>query len=142
MDCLACRLASDQEPLPGGTILATPSWRVEHCIGPLGVGTLIVKPRRHVLELAELDEEEAAELGPLLRRVSAVVKQLTGCQQVYCCLWAHGPVHLHFVVQPIGPDLVGRVGPALQAAMFEAGDLPPRMAVEEFSARARKALDG
>jgi hypothetical protein len=39
-------------------------------------------------------------------------------------------------------DPGGRVGPALQAAMFEAGELPPLAAVEEFSARARKALDG
>jgi diadenosine tetraphosphate (Ap4A) HIT family hydrolase len=62
--CLACRLASGEEPLLGGTVLAARGWRVEHCIGPLGVGTLIVKPARHLLRLAELDDEEAAELGP------------------------------------------------------------------------------
>jgi ATP adenylyltransferase len=126
--------------LPGGTIMSDGRWRVEHCVGPLGVGTLIVKPQRHVLELADLDDEEATALGPLLRDVSAVVKQLTGCQQVYTCLWSHGPVHLHFVVQPIWAKRGERFGPALQAAMFETGELPSASAVEAFSARARRAL--
>ena len=37
---------------------------VEHCIGPLGVGTLIVKPKRHVVHVADLTEPEVAEMGP------------------------------------------------------------------------------
>lgn len=38
-------------------------WRIEHCVGALGVGTLVVKPRRHVVHQAELTVEEAAEPG-------------------------------------------------------------------------------
>ena len=48
-ECLACRLTAGDEPLPGGRIHATEHWLVEHCIGPLGTGTLIVKPFRHCL---------------------------------------------------------------------------------------------
>jgi hypothetical protein len=48
-DCLACDLTEGRVPLPGGLIHETSRWRVEHCVGPLGVGTLIVKPKRHVL---------------------------------------------------------------------------------------------
>lgn len=36
---------------------------VEHCVGPLGVGTLIVKPERHVVHVADLTAEEAASMG-------------------------------------------------------------------------------
>lgn len=46
--CIACDLTHGRRDLPGGLIHETPHWRVEHCIGPLGVGTLVVKPLRHV----------------------------------------------------------------------------------------------
>jgi hypothetical protein len=42
--CLACDLAEGRLPLPGGRIHETTHWLVEHCVGPLAVGTLIVKP--------------------------------------------------------------------------------------------------
>ena len=73
-------------------IFETPAWRVEHCVGPLGVGTLVVKPKRHVLGLAGLDHDEANQMGPLLWNTAAAVEQLTKAQQVYVCLWSHGPV--------------------------------------------------
>jgi hypothetical protein len=61
--CLACDLYDG----PGGVIHETPHWVVEHCVGPLGPGTLVVKPKRHVVHVADLSSEEADELGPLLR---------------------------------------------------------------------------
>ncbi|MFF8654552.1 hypothetical protein [Streptomyces huasconensis] len=117
--CLACALAAGTAPLPGGTLLRTAHWTVEHCVGPLGVGTLLVKPLPHVTGLHELTVEEAAETG-------------------------RTPGHLHFVVQPARTSDIdrhgGAYGPALQAAMFRAGEQPGPEAVEEFCRRARKAL--
>ena len=46
-DCLACELIAGERELPGGRVFATDHWVVEHCVGPLGVGTLLVKPFRH-----------------------------------------------------------------------------------------------
>jgi hypothetical protein len=43
-DCMACALSDGRLPLPGGLIHRTAYWRVEHCIGPLGLGTLTVEP--------------------------------------------------------------------------------------------------
>ena len=74
--CLACDLSEGRRELPGGRIFATDHWVVEHCIGPLGVGTLVVKPFRHVTHLWELRPKETAELGPLLRRVAAAVEAI------------------------------------------------------------------
>jgi diadenosine tetraphosphate (Ap4A) HIT family hydrolase len=71
--CLACDLAEGRVDLPGGVILTTDRWIVEHCVGPLGVGTLIVEPKRHVVHVWDLEQTEAAELGPLLRRVTAAL---------------------------------------------------------------------
>ena len=130
MSCIACDLAQDRRPLPGGRIHRTESWLVEHCVGPLGLGTLIVKPERHVTAVADLSEAEAAELGPLLRRASVVAGRLVPAEQVYNCLWSHAggvPGHIHYVVQPVTAEQMasyGVHGPGLQTAMFAAGALP------------------
>lgn len=141
--CLACDLAEGRRPLPGGVIHESPFWLVEHCVGTLGVGTLIVKPRRHVLAVAELEDDESAELGPLLRKAAAVARDLTDAEQVYVCLWSHAggePVHIHFVVQPVTAETKaewGAYGPGLQVAMFNRGEALDLSAVERFAAEAR-----
>ena len=146
-DCYACRLTEGAEPLPGGRICATAYWVVEHCTGPLGVGTLIVKPLRHCLHLGDLTPAEVQELGPLLQRVSQVIQTLTHADQVYVCLWCHAgwqPVHIHFVVQPAWNgwrEAYARPGPSVQAAMFQAGNAPPRSEVEAFCHQARTRLE-
>ncbi len=145
-DCYACRLTEGAEPLPGGRICATASWVVEHCTGPLGVGTLIVKPLRHCLHIGDLTPAEAQELGPLLQRVSQVIQTLTQADQVYVCLWCHAgwkPVHIHFVVQPAWNgwrEAYDRPGPFVQGAMFQAGNAPPVGEVEVFCHQVRQRL--
>ena len=143
--CLACDLAEGRTPLPGGVIHETPRWFVEHCVGPLGLGTLIVKPKRHVVHVWELDDEESRELGPLLPRTASVVAAISHPHQVYVCLWSHHggvPVHIHFVVQPVTKEQRERLGagPYLQAAMFDAAELPPVAEVELFAEQARQAF--
>ncbi len=143
-DCLACDLSSGARDLPGGLIHKTRFWLVEHCIGPLGLGTLIVKPSRHVTSVANLTADEAAELGPLLQRTSAVADQLVRAEQVYNCLWSHAggkPVHIHYVVQPVTREqltALGMYGPTLQVAMFRSGDVPLASEVERIAGIARK----
>lgn len=144
--CLACDLAEGRTPLPGGRIHETNHWLVEHCVGPLGPGTLVVKPRRHVTSVAALSEAEASELGPLLRTASVVAGQLVEAEQVYNCLWSHAggqPAHIHFVVQPVTADQMerhGSYGPALQAAMFADGVDVDEGVVATIADRARAAF--
>ena len=141
--CLACELTSGVREPPGGPIHETEEWRVEHCVGPLGVGTLIVKPTRHVVHVADLTESEAAELGPLLRRAAQVVSELSSPTQVYVTLWSSGPVHIHWVVQPVTPDQEARArGPALQAAMFARGASVDHREAARYAERARAAWPG
>jgi diadenosine tetraphosphate (Ap4A) HIT family hydrolase len=138
--CLACDLSRGRRPLPGGQIHRTRHWIVEHCVGPLGVGTLVVKPERHVVGLADLQDGEAAELGSLLRDAAQVVTRLCHPREVYVCLWSHGPVHIHFVVQPVNTaviDAYGAHGPNLQVAMFDGDELPLETDVLTFAAKAR-----
>ncbi|MCO5994507.1 HIT family protein [Actinoallomurus rhizosphaericola] len=144
--CIACELSSGVRPLPGGRLHEVSGLVVEHCVGPLGVGTLVVKPLRHVLHVADLDETESAALGPLLRRTAAAVTEVVRPEQVYVCLWSHAdgrPGHIHFVVQPITrADMTrfGESGPKLQVAMSRAGELPGEAEVDAVCARLRPLL--
>jgi diadenosine tetraphosphate (Ap4A) HIT family hydrolase len=143
-DCVACALSRGERDLPGGLIYRTRWWLVEHCIGPLGLGTLIVKPERHVTSVADLSDEEAAELGPLLRQASAVASTLVRAEQVYNCLWSHAggqPVHIHYVVQPVTREQMtdyAAHGPSLQVAMFTLGTPPAPAEVDRVCTVARR----
>lgn len=146
-NCMACDLAGGHLPLPGGRLHETTHWLVEHCVGPLGLGTLVVKPRRHVTSVGDLTHDEATELGPLLRAASAVAGELVPAEQVYNCLWSHAggvPVHIHYVVQPVTKDLMDQHaphGPSLQVAMFTKGQVPREEEIEEVAQRARAAFE-
>ncbi len=141
--CEACDLLAGARPFPGGRVHETPLWVVEHCVGPLGVGTLLLKPRRHCLHVGALTPDEAAALGPLLQRTAACVQELNEAEQVYTCLWSHAgwtPQHLHWVVQPAGAaqrEFSALPGPTLQVAMFARGEEPDPEAVAAFCERAR-----
>jgi diadenosine tetraphosphate (Ap4A) HIT family hydrolase len=142
---MACETANGRAPTPGGLIWETGGWAVDHCVGPLGVGTLIVKPKRHVLHVADLHDDEAAELGLLLRDVAAVVTELTSPEQVYNTLWSHmggQPGHIHYVVHPVTRSLMDRYGHGsrLQPQMFDAKEFPDEQAMVEFARRAREQM--
>jgi diadenosine tetraphosphate (Ap4A) HIT family hydrolase len=144
-DCLACDLTSEKK-LPGGRIYATKNWVVEHCIGPLGVGTLIVKPFRHCTRFWELNSEEVQELGPLLHKISSAIHSILNPDQIYICLWSHAewkPGHIHFVLQPSWNHLQqqhDKPGPFLQLDMFTANELPPRNEIEELATRIKVVI--
>ena len=144
--CLACDLNNGRQELPGGRIHTTAYWAVEHCIGPFGVGALIVKPLRHCLRVGDLTAEETAELGPLLQRATSTIEAIVEPDQVYVCLWSHAgwtPGHIHVVLQPSW-DKFGqqhdKPGPFLQVDMMRSGEAPPRDEVEAFAERARQLL--
>jgi diadenosine tetraphosphate (Ap4A) HIT family hydrolase len=141
---LACELTAGERALPGGLIHETPHWVVEHCVGPLGLGTLIVKPKRHLTHIWELDEAEALELGPLLQRAAAALCELLEPEQVYATLWSHAggaPVHIHWVLQPISPDRPHELlGPHLQAAMFDRAESVPAAEVDALASSLRNLL--
>ena len=64
------------------------------------MGTLIVKPKRHVGASVGSERTEAAELGVALKQTTGVVAELTAADQLYVCRSAHAggvPGHIHFV---------------------------------------------
>jgi diadenosine tetraphosphate (Ap4A) HIT family hydrolase len=83
--CFICRKrAGLEEAPPGGYVYGDEHWRVCHAPAEMAVpGQLFVESRRHFLDFAEMTAEEAASLGPLLARLVAVGKAVTGAERIY-----------------------------------------------------------
>jgi len=101
--CIAC----EQNERPGSlppreSIIATGSWRVAHAFGTSLPGWLVLLPNRHVRAMHELTPDAAAELGPLLQRVSQALCDVLGCAKSYVVFFAEaeGFEHLHVHVIP------------------------------------------
>jgi diadenosine tetraphosphate (Ap4A) HIT family hydrolase len=104
-DCITCRANRGEVPTPGGVIYQDALWRLEHTFEPIPlVGWLVLKPLRHIENVAELNSEEAAGLGPLIQRVSAALTAELGCPKVYVCVFAEAAnaahVHVHLIARP------------------------------------------
>ena len=106
-NCLTCAADARPDLPPRERVYVGPRWRVAHAFGTALPGWLVVLPRRHVLALDELTPAEAAELGPLLRAVTAALRETTGCEKTYVALFAEaeGFGHVHFHVVPRHADL-------------------------------------
>src|SRR5215472_1505467 len=106
-ECLTC-IQNDKPDLPPRErVLVAPEWRVAHAFGTVLPGWLVVVPRRHVTALDELTPAEAAELGPLLRNVTAAMRTVLACTKTYVALFAEaeGFAHVQFHVIPRAADL-------------------------------------
>jgi diadenosine tetraphosphate (Ap4A) HIT family hydrolase len=77
-------------------------WRIAHAVRCALPGWVVMAPARHIVSLADLSPDEAAALGPLLRKVSRAVIDVTGCLKVYAALFAEaeGFQHVHIHVIP------------------------------------------
>ncbi|MFF3466592.1 hypothetical protein [Streptomyces sp. NPDC002619] len=70
-------------------------------------GWVAAQTLRHTEGLADLDDAEAGELGPLLRRLSAAVTWVTDSERVYTYSLGEGSPHTHILLGPPLPDLRG-----------------------------------
>jgi diadenosine tetraphosphate (Ap4A) HIT family hydrolase len=102
--CKTCELIARRDdgivPL-WDCIHRTQYWDVVHSYNTALPGWLVLVARRHIEAIDELTDEEAVELGILLRRVSLALKEITGCLKTYVIQFAeateHPHVHFHIV---------------------------------------------
>src|SRR5450755_96539 len=108
--CVTCELISrrdsDQAPL-WDSIYRTPYWDVAHANSTDLYGWLVLIARRHIAAIDDLTEDEAIELGRLIREISIALKELTGCIKTYVIQFAEHPEHqhVHFHIVPRMNDL-------------------------------------
>ena len=76
-------------------------WDVAHAFNTALPGWLVLVAQRHIEAIDELSENEAAELGLLIRHVSLALREVTGCIKTYVIQFAehedHPHVHFHIV---------------------------------------------
>ena len=102
--CKTCELTAQRRlgkaPL-WDSIYQTEFWDVAHAFNTALPGWLVLVLQRHIESLDELTDQEAVELGPLIRRVSLSLKTVVGCVKTYVIQFAehedHPHVHFHIV---------------------------------------------
>jgi len=101
----------------------TDHWDLVHAYNSSLPGWLVLVARRHIAALADLNAAEAAELGPLIQKVSAALHEVTGCHKTYLAQFAEHPdhphVHLHLVARRLDDPPETR-GPAVFAYIDDA----------------------
>ncbi len=108
--CRTCELTARRDagdaPL-WDAIHRTQYWDVVHSFNTSLPGWLVLVARRHMTAIDEMTDEEAAELGLLIRRVSLALKEITGCIKTYVIQFAEAVEHphVHFHIVPRMADL-------------------------------------
>jgi diadenosine tetraphosphate (Ap4A) HIT family hydrolase len=113
--CVLCDRARTLDTADPGWLLRSDSWAVSTHPAMSVPGWLAVQTIRHTEGLAGLDAAEAADLGPVLRTVSAAVTQVTGSRQIYTYSLGEGCPHTHILV---GPPSAGLRGGAFIGALM------------------------
>jgi diadenosine tetraphosphate (Ap4A) HIT family hydrolase len=137
--CFTCEVNAGRRRAPGGTIYEDDHWLADHGVSRLVRGYVVLKPKRHVHELADLLQIEATTLGLALQRVVAAMRTALATERIYLCSFAESEHHLHLHLLPRYGDMRG-LGPDLVPALFSE---QWRRSVEEAevaAARIRLAL--
>jgi diadenosine tetraphosphate (Ap4A) HIT family hydrolase len=134
--CYACDREAEFDQLPPRERIAHDEhWRVVHATGSGLLGWLVLVPRRHVMELADLTDAEAASLGGWQVRLGRALAQELDAPKTYVAEFGEQPgFHLHFHVVPRQRELVDELrGPGIFGYLG-------RTEAEEISAAARDEL--
>jgi diadenosine tetraphosphate (Ap4A) HIT family hydrolase len=127
--------------VPGGVVCEDEHWLADHCLGPFGVGALVLKTKAHRASLPDLTAAEAQALGPALRILTLAMVRGLPCERVYVSAWVdQPPLHVHFVLEPRYAQEAGTDPWELQARRRADGP-PPADPAAKAAQRVRRALD-
>jgi histidine triad (HIT) family protein len=94
-------VAADQHVVVAHLPLVTPAGAHERVY----LGYLFVEARRHVPELGDLTEDEAAAVGVAAAQWSRALQDVAGVEDVYAAVVGHGVGHLHLHLIPRYPGM-------------------------------------
>jgi diadenosine tetraphosphate (Ap4A) HIT family hydrolase len=139
MDCITCDVNAGRLAVAGGVIYDSPDWRAEHGVDRLVRGYVVMKPKRHVHEFADLLPSEAIAFGPALQTVLHAMRSALAPERIYCCSFGEVVHHLHFHLIPRYPDMPA-LGPNVIADMFAERWACTIPEADDAAARIRAAL--
>ena len=143
-ECRMCTLVKQRETSRAAwqSILPAAHFTVAHADNSSLPGWTVMASNRHVASLDQLTEEEAVELGVMIRRISIALKAAVGCDKTYVLQFAEKVPHIHVHIVPRMPDLEeGSKGPKI----FNYMDVAPPYSVpvstrNDIASRMRRAL--
>jgi diadenosine tetraphosphate (Ap4A) HIT family hydrolase len=97
-ECTACAAPDD------AYIWVSDRWRVRAMDRPTGLPMVLILESRSHLDLGDLPNMLAAELGVMTVRLERAVRSLDGVARVHVNRWGDGEAHLHvwFMARPYG----------------------------------------
>jgi hypothetical protein len=97
-DCVACNTPDD------AYIWVSERWRVRAMDRPTGLPMVVILECRSHLDLGDLPNLLAAELGVMTVRLERAIRSLDGVARVHVNRWGDGAAHLHmwFLARPFG----------------------------------------
>ena len=97
-DCVACNTPDD------AYIWVDERWRVRAMDRPTGLPVVLILECRSHLDLGDLPNLLAAELGVMTVRLERAIRSLDGVARVHVNRWGDGSAHLHmwFLARPYG----------------------------------------
>ncbi len=136
--CLGCEIIAGNIKTPGGLLYEDAYWTITHATSTNGaplLGMLILQPKRHCTQLADLTTEEIQNLGMLLRETCKALDDILHPVKTYACSFGEGVGHVHFMIiprmegMPIGAELLKQVIEEHQwgCSFNEAADLANRV---------------
>lgn len=98
-NCAICTGEADE------TFARQELWRNEHWRLSISTyrdvfGFTYLEPIKHIRYITELEGQEAEEFGPLLAKVTSVLKVVTGAKLVYVYIFGDHIPHLHVHLAP------------------------------------------
>jgi hypothetical protein len=97
-DCVACNTPDD------AYIWVSERWRVRAMDRPTGLPMVLILECRSHLDMGDLPNLLAAELGVMTVRLERAIRSLDGVARVHVNRWGDGSAHLHmwFLARPYG----------------------------------------
>jgi hypothetical protein len=97
-DCAKCHTPDD------AYIWVNENWRVRSMDRPSGLPMVLILESRSHLDLGDLPNMLAAELGVMTVRLERAIRSLDGVARVHVNRWGDGAAHLHlwFMARPLG----------------------------------------
>ena len=110
-DCLVCSTPDADAKLYRMLVWENDLWRLTASLVAEVRGFCALEPKRHISHITDLDGEEAETFGPVLARVSNVLRLVTAADVIYLYHFGDGIPHL---IVYLGPH---REGDALSSQM-------------------------
>jgi len=89
VDCRECASGAD------GALWSNDHWYVRPLSEPSGLPCVVLLMTRAHVDFTDLDDDHAAELGPLLLKIHRAVMSVPGVGNVHVGRWGEGSAHCH-----------------------------------------------